>query len=246
MVTLAVPRTDWGRVVSRALIGVLLFALAVEVYTRFIAPGSLGVLGMDYRTYLDATRSWLGGGPFYHPYQVAGPYTVETGAVLYPPVALLLFVPFAFLPAALWFVIPAAIMAAVVWHHRPSIWGWVIILACLAFSPLAQTAYWFGTPTIWMAAFLALGTVYGWPGVLLALKPAIFPFMLAGIRDRRWWIAGVALALVSLPMLPMWFDWVRVVLNARGHDAGLFYALGDMPLLAIPLVAWSGHATLSK
>jgi hypothetical protein len=34
---------------------------------------------------MDATRRWLGGGPFYLPEQVAGPYFLDWGAILYPP-----------------------------------------------------------------------------------------------------------------------------------------------------------------
>ncbi len=61
--------------------------------------GALTAMGTDYRTYMDATRVWLPGGSFYPAYELAGPYQIELGAVLYPPVALLLFVPFTVLPA---------------------------------------------------------------------------------------------------------------------------------------------------
>jgi hypothetical protein len=91
-----------------------------------------------------------------------------------------------------------------------------------------------------MAAFLALASVYSWPGVLVLLKPAIFPFAIVGIGDRRWWIAAAVLGLVSLALLPMWVDWFRVLLNARGPRANLLYAFSDLPLMAIPLAAWLG------
>lgn len=241
----ALPDGGWTHRLSwigaRVVIGLFLLMLAAEVIIRFTAPHSLDAAGMDSRTYLDATRRWLGGGPFYLPTQLAGPYQIEYGVVLYPPVALLLFVPFAFLPAVLWSAIPAAIMAAVIWHHRPSAWACTIILACLALSPETQTLYWFGTPTIWMGAFLALSTIWGWPGVLVMLKPAIFPFALLGIRDRRWWVAAGVLTIVSLVFLPMWFDWFHVLLNARGPRANVLYAIGDVPPLAMPLVAWAGR-----
>ena len=54
----------------------------------------------DFDLYMAATRSWLSGLGFYHPYQLSGPYEITPGDILYPPVALLLFVPFTVLPAA--------------------------------------------------------------------------------------------------------------------------------------------------
>ncbi len=61
---------------------------------------------IDYRLYMDATERWLRGGPFYEPYQLAGPYTISAGDILYPPVALWLFVPLSFLPACMWWLVP--------------------------------------------------------------------------------------------------------------------------------------------
>src|SRR5690348_5487772 len=73
-------------------------------------------LGGDMNLYLDAARHWLGGGSFYLDRQLAGPYEITGGDVLYPPVALALFVPFTVLPAVLWFAIPLAIVGwTVVW-----------------------------------------------------------------------------------------------------------------------------------
>jgi hypothetical protein len=139
-------------------------------------------------------------------------------------------------------------MAGVIWYQRPSTWAWVVILACIGLSPETQTLYWFGTPTIWMAAFVALGTIWGWPAALVLLKPAIFPFALLGIRDRRWWIAAAVLAVVSLALLPLWFDWFTILANARGPRANVLYALGDLPILVMPLVArnWGTRSNISR
>ncbi len=57
-------------------------------------------VGVDFQLYREVTMRWLGGGPFYQPYQLAGPYPISAGDVLYPPVALWLFVPFSFTAAA--------------------------------------------------------------------------------------------------------------------------------------------------
>ena len=88
-----------------------------------------------------------------------------------------------------------------------------------------------------MAAFLALGTIWGWPSVLVALKPTLIPFMVVGIRRRSWWLAAGVLAVVSLAFLPLWFDYARVLLNARGPLVSPWYSLGNVPLLLIPLIA---------
>ena len=61
-------------------------------------------VGIDYRLYMDATSHWLSTGAFYAPWQATGSYPLvdqqgfATGAILYPPVALYLFVPFTLLP----------------------------------------------------------------------------------------------------------------------------------------------------
>ena len=59
---------------------------------------------------MDITRNWVDTGEFYLPHQLAGPYQVQTLVdVLYPPIALYLFVPFLVLPAVLWWAIPMSV-----------------------------------------------------------------------------------------------------------------------------------------
>ena len=64
----------------------------------------------DVTLYRDAADRWLAGGPFYEPRQLAGPYEVAHGDILYPPVGLWLFAPAAILPEIpaliLWWGIP--------------------------------------------------------------------------------------------------------------------------------------------
>ncbi len=93
-------------------------------------------------------------------------------------------------------------------------------------------------------AFVALATRYRWPGVLVALKPSIFPFALVGIRSRGWWIAAGVLALAALPFgFGMWSEWIAAMRNAQG---GLLYSLGDVPLLCLPLVARMARTSRSR
>jgi hypothetical protein len=205
----------------------------------------LPIVGIDYEIYMDATRRWLAGGPFYLPLQVAGPYPVLLGVVLYPPNALILFVPFTFLPAVIWWAIPIIIVALTAWSWRPSMLAWACIVACLT----VPTSWWrieAGKPLLWMVAALALGTRYGWPAVAVLLKPSLFPFAIVGIRSRSWWLALGVGVLLSLPFAGMWMDYARVLMNARGQQASLLYSLGDVPLMLIPLLAWLGRTARGK
>ncbi len=193
--------------------------------------------GSDFAIYHDAAARWLAGGPFYNPEQVAGPYTTIGGDVMYPPVGLLLFVPFVYLPGLLWWVVPIAIVVWRIVALRPSRWGWVGIAACLAW-PITPVLLVTGNPTIWVAAALALAT--RWPafGVLVLVKPSLFPFAFGGVRTRQWWIGLGAFALASALFLPMWTEWIHAVLNARGPFSGVLYSIKDVPMMLIPTIAW--------
>ena len=58
------------------------------------------VVGVDRGIYRDAAQRWVGGGFFYYPEQIGGPYEIVQGHILYPPVALAWLVPSAYLPEA--------------------------------------------------------------------------------------------------------------------------------------------------
>jgi hypothetical protein len=206
---------------------------------------SAGIWGCDYTALTGAASRWLTGGGFYVPYQVAGPYEVaaHTGAdspIMYPPTMLLLFVPFTILPALLWWLIPLAVTAWVVASHRPRPLVWPV-LALLALFPMTLWAVATGNPTLWMMAAVALGTRYGWPAVVLVLKPTLAPFALIGITGRSWWLALAALALLSLAFLPMWADYLAVASNVR-TPMGALYSFNHVPALLIPVVAWLGRS----
>jgi hypothetical protein len=70
--------------------------------------------------------------------------------------------------------------------------------------------------------------------------PSLFPLALFGIRDRRWWLACGLLVVLTLPLLPLMVEYVRVMLDLRG--GGLLYSLPQAPLLLAPFVAWIGKA----
>ena len=215
--------------------------LAAELVTAVRNPeGVLPIVGIDYEIYMDATRRWLADGSFYLPLQVTGPYPILLGVVLYPPNALILFVPFTFLPALLWWAIPITTVAFTAWSWRPSMLAWACIVACLT----VPTSWWrieAGNPLLWMVAALALGTRFGWPAVAVLLKPSLFPFAFVGVGQRSWWLALGFGVLLSLPFLDLWFDYARVLMNARGEPASILYSIGDIPLMLIPLIAWQGR-----
>ena len=96
-----------------------------------------------------------------------------------------------------------------------------------------------GNPGLWVMAAIVLATHFGWPGVLVFLKPTLAPFALIGIRRRSWWVALGGLALVSLLFLPMWFEYITVLSNAK-HPNGLTYSIAQVPAMLLPIVAWLG------
>jgi hypothetical protein len=198
--------------------------------------------GVDFVLYRDVAHRWLAGGPYFEPYQLAGPYGVRAGDVLYPPVALWLFVPFAVLPEVaawfFWWMVPLGAIAWVIWqlHPRPDVWP--ILAACVAW-PTTLLKIWTGNPVIWCVAALALGTLYHWPSVFVLLKTSLFPFALFGANRRSWWIALGVLVVVSLPFGGLWTDWVTSVVNSRG--AGVLYSALEVPMLLLPVVAWLGR-----
>lgn len=195
------------------------------------------VVGVDHGIYQQAAQRWVGGGPFYYPEQLSGPYEIVQGHILYPPVALAWLVPSALLPDLLWWGIPIVVVATIVVYHRPAVWAWPLIGLCVAtFSSVEIIAS--GNPGIWIAMFVAMGTVWRPAFALVLLKPSLFLFAIPGIRSRGWWVIALAMAATSILLLPMSLDYVQVVLNARGASASLFYSMRDVPLMLVPLIAW--------
>jgi len=197
-------------------------------------------LGVDFTLYRDVTIRWLGGGPYFEPYQLAGPYPISAGDVLYPPVALWLFVPFALLPlpvaAALWWALPILAVAFAVWHLRPRPVSWPLIALCVAW-PTTLLKTWTGNPVIWCVAALALGVLWAWPSVFVVLKPSLGPFALFGVWRRSWWVAAGVLVVASIPLGALWVDWITSVVNSQG--GGVLYSSLEVPMLLLPLVAWA-------
>jgi hypothetical protein len=192
----------------------------------------------DFELYRDATQRWLAGGGFYHAYQVGGPYQVwamDPMPIMYPPPFILFMLPFTVLPLQLWTAIPVVGTAMIVTSHRPSRVGWLIV-AGLAAYPGTYFMLSTANPALWIVFFCALATRWPFFGPFVLLKPTLAPWSLVGIWSRWWWIGLAALAFVSLAFLPMWRDYVVVVLNAR-EEHGLLYGVWNNVTIAIPVVA---------
>jgi hypothetical protein len=209
----------------------LLFVLAI--------PDPLEqAFGIDFALYRDVAVRWLAGGSFYEPHQLAGPYLVAHGDILYPPVGLWLFVPFTVLPAFLWWAIPSALTVWAIARVRPRPAVWPLMALCLAW-PTTPLKIWTGNPVIWAMAAMSVAIVYRWAAPFALLKPSLFPFALFGVRERAWWVGLAVFLALCLPFGGLWVDWLASVLNSRG--SGPLYSVLEAPMLLLPLVAWAGR-----
>lgn len=226
-------------VVTGAIFVVCVVVFAQELVTMAGNRSLMAVPGLDYSSYMDATRRWLAGGSFYESWQLAGPYAIAVGDILYPPQMLALFVPFTVLPWPLWYGIPTAITVGSIAACRPAAWAWVAMLLVVTLWVGRFQIWWFGTPTIWFVALVALGLRYAPVAALVFLKPSIAPLALLGMRNPRWWLASLAVAASCLLCWPLFEQWVTAILNVRGTDA--LYSIGDVAPLSIPVIAWAGR-----
>jgi hypothetical protein len=216
-------------------LGTIIGLEAVWIVFVFVQQALMNpAFGLDYRWHIDAARRLLETGTPYWPWQIAGPYQIGDGAILYPPTAFLLFIPFIWLPAALWWAVPIAILVVGLAVHRPPLWALAVIGGLLAFEK-SLNVYVFGNPSMWIVAAIAAGTVLAWPFVLVLAKPTFAPIALLGARRRSWWVAAALLAVLSIPFLRVWLDWFAVV---RNSNVDLTYNLPTLPLMLTPVIAW--------
>lgn len=221
-------------------------AVPVVLQVALVTWISRSMLGRDYGLYMDATRRWLDGGSFYLPAQLAGPYDMPWGQILYPPQALALFVPFTVLPAVLFVLIPLAITVGMIASWRPSRWFYVFLVAYLWWNPYAILIYLAGNPSVWLVAIVALSMRWRWVSAFALFKPSAFLIPLIGIRDPRWWIVAGIVLQIAVAYAQMSLDWVHVVLNARGPNSGLLYSLGDYLACSIPVAAYLTRFTWAR
>lgn len=223
------------RLVAAALTLLILSYQVPDLIAVSQMPDWNGYAGTDYEMYMEATRRWLAGGSFYLPHQLEGPYPVVVGVILYPPVALWLFVPFTVLPGFMWWAVPIGVTAWVIWSLRPAPVAWPVMALCL-WGPVQMHVI-SGNPGLYSMMFVALALRWPFFGPFAFLKPQVGFFGVWGIRHRAWWVGLAVLAGLSLLLLPMWFDWLTVVRNGQG-SGGIAYSWQVLPMMLIPIIAW--------
>ncbi len=226
----------WPRIAFLAMSALVLASVVPSLIAA--GPTFSGYLGVDRTLYMDATERWLSGGPFYNPYQLAGPYPIRPGDILYPPVALWLFVPFTILPAVLWWIVPLGLTGWTIWRLRPLFIVWPFLALCVAWPPtIVKLAT--GNPVMWSMAAVALGLITVGPAVFALIKPSLFPFALWGVRRRRWWMFLAGFMVLSLPFGVLWSQWLTSLANSQG--GGPFYSIQEVPMVGIAVIAWLGR-----
>lgn len=240
------PTVRWWFLARVATVLLLVAAVARSVVFLLVVPRAPTEIGLDYGLYMEATRRWLAGGPFYPAWQLAGPYTItpyfSRGEILYPPNALPLFAVFTYLPAIVWWVVPFLIVVAALVRLRPAAWAHPLI-AFLVLWPRTGEMVIVGNPAMWCVAAVAAGAAWGWPGAFTLIKPSLFPFAAMGSWRRGWWVALAAMLLVTLPFAYLWSQWLTVVTNASN---GAAYNLNEFPTMMIGVVAWIASPAVKK
>jgi hypothetical protein len=230
--------------------GVLLLLGVAIAIARYEAFASRNLVGIDWEFYAGLGQRWAMTGSLYLPYQfvpydvhiehLPGAREVATMPSLYPPVAGPFFWLVGLLPAPLWWTIPLGIIAWSLRGARP--WTWPILGAVLCW-PNTSSSIIAGNTTMWVAAGMALASRWGWPAVIVVLKPSFAPLALIGMWHRRFWLAVVLLTLVSIAMAGEWVRYAQVLVNGRGP--GLLYSVPDIPFVLAPLLAEYSRDRLS-
>ncbi len=235
--------TAWRCWASWALVAgasaVLLGSLVLEAQRTLSAHYLL----VDWRTYAAAFDRLAQGASLYDPRQLHGPYdlpSVTLTGYAYPPVAALLFAPFASVPLGLatWIALNVGLVLAGLAAAIHSAFGRVrpeavafALIALSVFPPFREGVA-VGNINVGFSGLLALawasGRTAGWLGPVSGLAAAlkVFPGSLVawagpGYRTRALLSAtlvGAALVLVTLPLVggaKSWEDWLTALGNAQ-------------------------------
>jgi hypothetical protein len=229
-----------------AVAGVLVLFGAAILRERWLVFDRMGLIGVDLDIYVGYAKRFFDTGSMYAVNQLSGPYPGQpyvSGPIpadmpcLYPPTTIYPFAPFLVLPSILWWMVPLGVVAYVLIRLRPAPWTWPLIVLPLI-TPDFAAGLVTGNTGMWVLAAVAGGLVWGWPSMLVLIKPFVAPFALIGARKRAWWVGLVVAAAISLPLAASWIAYPVVVANARGID---YDPLGYVPMLLAPIVAWVGR-----
>jgi len=230
---------DWNRVFRIVAVAAFVFVVLRAFVYFVLIPDPANSVGIDYQLYVGAAERWRATGQFYQPFQLAGPYhVIGNGEILYPPIILILLLPFTVLPAILWWAIPIVLTIWAIVRMRPAAWS-LAVAGIVCTTHAVQAPFFWGTPVIWLAPAVAWGLLLGWPAVAVMVKPTLAPFALAGLTRPRAFVAGiVGFVVLALPFTTMWLDWLTAI---RNSDLGLLYAYTQNLLLVVPVIVWLGR-----
>jgi hypothetical protein len=216
-------------------ITIVLLVIVGTYETWILLDPHMTDLGGDLDFFRGIASRWLETGELYTPHQLSGPYDAQLQVDnLYPPHALLLFVPFTVLPGILWWALPLGTTAYVIARIQPAWWSWPLLAALVVWPKTIVGLLW-GNTDMWVVAGIAGGIRWGWPAALVTIKPIFGPFAIVGVRRRSFWIAVGALTLLGVVMQSLWLDYVAVVRNVF---IPIEYPLRSIPTMFIPIVAW--------
>jgi hypothetical protein len=239
------PYVRAAQIVLTGLFGVLAIVNLVAASNGWLAA----FRGWDFFHYVEAARRWLESGTPYLAHEVARPFQFSNETFLHPPISLLLFAPFTVLPALLYWVIPLTGTAALIAAWRPARWTWPL-MALLLNWPRFDGAVIVGNTDLWVVFFIAAGLRFGWPILLLAIKPSVAPFAIVELaaliradsipvrRTVEIAVTAAFLLLLAAPFGGLWLEWFAVV---RHSPADPMYSIGAIPWLIVPAIAWFGR-----
>jgi hypothetical protein len=230
---------DWNRALRVVAIAAFAVAILRAIGYYLAIPDPDQSIGIDYQLYVGAADRWRTTGMFYQPFQLAGPYhVIGNSEILYPPIILILLVPFLVLPEILWWILPLGLTIWAIARLRPAWWS-LALIGFLSVTYAVQAPFFWGTPVIWLLPAVAWGFLLGWPAVAVLVKPTFVPFALAGLtRPRALLIGGLGFVVLALPFGSMWLDWLTAV---RNSDLSVTYSFTQNLLLVLPVIAWLGR-----
>ena len=123
-------------------------------------------------------------------------------------------------------------------YHRPLPIALAAIALCLWF-PATSPKLFNGNPVMWAMLATALGTRWAAAAPWALIKPSLFPFALVHVNRRSWWISMAGIVLLTLLMWPLMVEWMTAVSNGVS-PGGLVYSAQEVPMMAIPILAWVG------
>lgn len=245
-----VPRRARLGLVGRALpvvaAGVLVLSAITILVARWGAFARLDLVGVDLDIYRTYGQRFLDTGSMYAASQLVGPYDGQpyvSGPIpadmpsMYPPTTAYLFATFTVIPGALWWAIPIGVTVYVIARLRPARWTWPLLVLPFA-TPEAASGLIAGNTAMWLLAGVSGGILWGWPALLVLMKPFLAPFALMGARKRGWWVGLALAAALSVPLIAQWLAYPTVVVNAYNLN---YSPIGYVPMLLVPVVAWLGR-----